>query len=172
MSSYNSGKMTRFYYTIFNLFALSVIIYAGVDIFYRIVRAGLTQVATKEIVLQQTPDIKQHEKSSLDDFKVITDRNIFGSIEKPPDKVKTEDIEALEPTSLNIALLGTVTGDQQSAYAVIEEAAKKKQGLYRVGDTVQEAIVKMILRGKVVLRVGDKDKILTMEEAAASRRKK
>jgi general secretion pathway protein C len=77
---------------------------------------------------------------------------------------KPEAIETLEPTSLKIALLGTVAGSEQNAVAVIEEKKLRKQGLYRVGDSVQGAMVKMILRGKVILRVGDKDEILTMEE--------
>ncbi|MCJ7775808.1 MAG: PDZ domain-containing protein, partial [Desulfobulbaceae bacterium] len=70
------------------------------------------------------------------------------------------------------ALLGTVTGNEQNAFAVIEETDKRKQGLYKIGDSVQNATVKTILREKVVLRVGTKDEILTMEESAASRREK
>ncbi len=97
------------------------------------------------------------------------DRNLFGSEEKAAEGIKTADIEGLEPTTLKVALLGTVTGSQQNAVAVIEETDKRKQGLYRVGDSVQDAIVKMILRGRVVLRVGDKDEILTMEESSSRR---
>jgi general secretion pathway protein C len=97
------------------------------------------------------------------------DRNIFGSKDQAAEGVKPTDIETLEPTSLKLALLGTVAGTQQSAVAVIEETDKRKQGLYRVGDSVQDATVKMILRGKVVLRVGDKDEILTMEESSSRR---
>jgi general secretion pathway protein C len=85
--------------------------------------------------------------------------------------VKPEEIEALDPTTLQVALLGTVSGDAQTAYAVIEETATGEQGLYRVGDGIQNAIIKMILRGKVVLRVGDNDEVLTMEESARSRTK-
>ena len=77
-------------------------------------------------------------------------------------KVKRE-IEQLESTSLKVSLLGTVTGDDKNAYAVIEEISNRKQGLYRVGDSVQDAIVKMIFREKVVLRVGGKDQVLKME---------
>jgi general secretion pathway protein C len=40
-----------------------------------------------------------------------------------------------------------------------------------VGDSVKDATIRKILREKVVLRVGSKDEILTMEESAASRRK-
>jgi general secretion pathway protein C len=94
------------------------------------------------------------------------ERNLFGSADKPPEEevAEVQDIEALEPTSLKVALLGTVTGSRRNAFAVIEETKKRKQGLYKVGDTIENAVIKMILRGKVVLTVGDEDEILTMEE--------
>ena len=168
--------MTRLYYTIFNLLALSVIIYTGVDIFYRIVRSELRQVNTKGIAMQQIPDTAPHDRPPLSDFRVIVKRNIFGSggasEEVKAEEVQAEDIEALEPTSLKIALLGTVTGSRESARAVIEETDKRKQGLYREGDSVHEAIVRMILRGKVILGVGGRDEILTMEESARSKAEK
>jgi general secretion pathway protein C len=162
--------MTRIYFTLFNLVALSVIIFAGVDIFYRLVRAELGQINTTEIVMQQTPETKRYTSSPLDDFRAIADRNIFGSLQKTSLEQGTEEIEALEPTSLKIALLGTVTGNDKYAFAVIEESDKRAQGLYKVGDSVQEAVVKRILRGKVVLRVGDKDEVLTMEESSSSKK--
>jgi len=159
--------MTKHYSTIFNLVALFVAIYVGVDLFYRIVGARLRYVDTQEIVAEKVSPEKNHKRPPLKDFQVVMDRNIFGSEEKASVGVTPTDIETLEPTSLKIALLGTVTGSQQNAVAVIEETDKRKQGLYRVGDSVQDAIVKAILRGKVILRVGDKDEILTMEESSS-----
>jgi general secretion pathway protein C len=160
--------MTRYYHTIFNLLALSIVIYTGVGVFYRVVRARLTQVDTKTLVVQQhVPDDKGHQKPPLDDYQLIVDRNILGSADTTPEEVEAEEIEALEPTSMKVALLGTVTGNPQNAVAVIEETGKRKQGLYKVGDSIENAVIKMILRGKVVLRVENRDEILTMEEAAA-----
>jgi general secretion pathway protein C len=158
--------MSKLYTTILNLAALFILLYVGVDLFYRVVRAQLTQEDSRQIALEHTPEVKRHKRPPLNDFKVITDRNLFGSLESASEGVKAEELENLEPTSLKIALLGTVTGDQQSAVAVIEETDKRKQGLYKVGDSIQNAVLKMILRGKVVLRVDDKDEILTMEESA------
>jgi len=164
--------MTKYYSTLFNLLALSAVLYVGVGVFYRVVQIKFARVSTDTVVMQKAPDIKEEKKASLEDFQVVADRNLFGSLEKPPEpekeeELKTEELEALEPTSLKILLLGTVSGSDEDAYAVIEETAKRKQGLYRVGDSIQEAIVRRILRGKVILRVGEKDEILTMEEAAA-----
>ena len=164
--------MTKLFYTILNIVALSLVVYIGVDTFYRVVSSELKGVNTKEIVMEQLPNAEESKRSPLSSFKVITERNIFGSLDKASEDVNKEEIEDLELTSLKIALLGTVTGNEQNAFAVIEETDKRKQGLYKIGDSVQNATVKTILREKVVLRVGTKDEILTMEESAASRREK
>jgi general secretion pathway protein C len=161
--------MPRLYHTIFNLVALSVIIYTGVDIFYGIVCSQLGKINTREIVMEQAPDLERRKRAFLSDFKAITDRNIFGSLEKNGEEVKAEELEALEPTSLKVALLGTVTGNERNTFAVIEETDKRKQGLYKVGDSIKNALVKRILREKVVLSVEGRDEILTMEEIASSR---
>jgi general secretion pathway protein C len=164
--------MTKLFYTILNIVALSLVVYIGVDTFYRVVSSELKGVNTKEIVMEPLPNAEESKRSPLSSFQVITERNLFGSLDKASKDVNEEEIEALEPTSLKVALLGTVTGNEQNAFAVIEETDKRKQGLYKIGDSVQNATVKTILREKVVLRVGTKDEILTMEESAASRRDK
>ena len=164
--------MTKLFYTILNIVALSLVVYIGVDTFYRVVSSELKGVNTKEIVMEQLPNAEESKRALLSSFKVITERNLFGSLDKASEDVNKEEIEELEVTSLKIALLGTVTGNEQNAFAVIEETDKRKQGLYKIGDSVQNATVKKILREKVVLRVGTKDEILTMEESAASRRDK
>ena len=154
--------------------ALAVVTYAGVDVFYRIVRLELKQIRTQEIVLQKAPDVQKGESTSLDEYRVIADRNLFGSQDEAQKKAKVEepvkeDLEAIEPTTLKIALLGTVAGDRQHAYAVIEETDKRKQGLYKTGDSIKGAMVKKILRGKVILRVGDKDEMLAMKEPSSGK---
>jgi general secretion pathway protein C len=164
--------MTKLFYTILNIVAVSLVVYIGVDTFYRVVSSELKEVNTKEIVMEQLPNAEESKRSPLSSFQVITGRNLFGSLDKASEDVNEEEIEELELTSLKIALLGTVTGNEQNAFAVIEETDKRKQGLYKIGDSVQNATVKKILREKVVLRVGTKDEILTMEESAASRRDK
>ena len=160
--------MTKLYHTIFNLVALSVIVFTGVDIFYRVVSSDLRQIDTKEIAMRQIQDVENHKTSSWSDYRVITDRNLFGSVVRPSKNVKPEDIESLEPTSLKIALLGTTTDSHKNAFAVIEEIGKRKQDLYKAGDSVQDAVVKKVLRGKVVLRVNNKDEILIMKKPHSS----
>ena len=163
--------MPKYYQTIFNLFALAIIIIIGVELFYMIISVQLKNVKNQGIIVQHLPDVERHRRPTFDYYKPIIKRNIFGSGEDVSKEIRTEEIENLQPTSLKLALLGTVSGNQQNNFAVIEEMSKKKQALYRVGDSVQGAIVKKILRGKVILRVKEKDEILTIEESASLRGK-
>ena len=170
-SSYN--VMAKIYHIIFNLVALSALIYIGIDVLYRFVDVKLKGVANEKVLTERKADVKQNKKEPLSYFNMVTDRNLFGSTQKEiAEQVKGPEVETLEPTSLKIVLLGTVTGNEKNTLAVIEETAKKRQDLYRVGDSIQNAIVKMILRGKVVLRVGDRDEILLMEESSSSKPEK
>ncbi len=164
--------MARRYQIILNLFALGVIIYLGVDLFYMVIRAKLRDFSTQRSATHHLPDVKGYRKPPLDYYRAISKRNIFGSEQQPAGEIGEEEIEALQPTSLKVALLGTVAGDQQGAVAIIEDIPKKKQDLYRVGDSVQGAVLKKILRGKVILRINDRDEILTIEETTASRAEK
>jgi len=162
------------YNILLNLVALSALSYIGVDIFYRTLSFQLTDVRPSEMTEMAIPERVRQERPPLRHFDVILDRNIFGSAETTAGGGKTQeiqkaDIEALEPTSLKILLLGTVTGPEENARAVIEDSGKKVQGLYRVGDNIQDAVIQKIVRGKVVLRVGDKDEVLSMEPAEAGK---
>ena len=161
--------MPQRFLTLFNLLALAVISFIAVNLFYLIATAHLRGVDIQKSASSQLPDVKERGKFPLDYYRTIIDRDIFNSGEEVLQETGAEDLDDLEPTSLKVALLGTVVGGQGYAFAVIEEVNKRKQGLYKVGDSVQGAAVKRILRGKVVLRVNDKDEILTMEEEAASR---
>lgn len=156
--------MTRYYYTIFYIFTIAVIIYIGIDTFYRIVRTELIQVDTEQVDFRDISADKRSDKSRLTDYQTIVDRNIFSKLSGVLAKKGDINSEDLKATSMKIALLGTIAGNNRSSAAIIEDTVKKTQGLYRQGDSIQGAVVKSILRGKVVLKIGDRDEVLTMEE--------
>ncbi|MBW2030580.1 MAG: type II secretion system protein GspC [Deltaproteobacteria bacterium] len=159
--------ITKYSSGLLGIVAITLVVYIGVDLFYRIVKAELGRVDFKQGMATEMPEKKRAQRPPLREYRIIKDRNLFGSKEKAPaPPVKVTEIERLEPTSLRLQLLGTVVGDRESSVAVIEEKNKRKQGLYKVGDNIQDALVKMILRGKVVLNVGGKDQILTMEDSS------
>ena len=68
-------------------------------------------------------------------------------------------------TSLNLRLWGTITGNNISAFAIIEDTTTREHKLYKAGDAIQKATVVMILRQKVVLRVGDRLELLAIESS-------
>jgi general secretion pathway protein C len=100
----------------------------------------------------------------LSHYNAIFERNLFKTKAKADIKSSSINIDALKQTDLNLKLWGTVTGLEDKTYAVIEEAKTRKQNLYRVGDTVQNATVKVVLREKVVLNVDGKDEVLEIEK--------
>ncbi len=152
-------------FIILNLFLLTIGIYLGVKGFYRIVITKIA-VQTPESHMKKIPEVKDNIFKPIAYYRKITDRNLFktGAEISVKKKGVDLDLEGLQETELNLKLWGTVTG--KTTFAVIEDTKERKQNLYHVGDSIQNAVVKMILREKVVLDVNGKDEVLNIEETA------
>ena len=165
--------MTKLFDILFNLTALFVAIYLGVDIFYRITDAQLLEIKSAETTTETFSTTTVEKPPPPAHYDKINQRGLLGGptidLAEKPDEMGEEQIAALKPTRLNIVLLGTVYGPEQVAFAVMEEKGKKKQGLYHTGDKLQGALIKKVLRGKVVLEVKGKDEILEMEQTKAGK---
>ena len=113
-------------------------------------------------------------QTAKNDYRIILQRNLFGP---PPGSGKTEPAatskypDDLEATSLNIVLMGTISGTEGTHRAIILDKKINEQELYETGDAIQGALVKEIMRGKVILALNGKDEILDMSEAAKMRSK-
>jgi general secretion pathway protein C len=167
--------MPRQIHILFNLLALFVIIYIVVDTFYRVVGIELHQAAGQKSVVLEGLESRAAKPLATPEYDMIVERNIFGATDKAEPlpleeraalEAGAEFIENLEETTLQLALLGTAAGDSASARAVIMDQKEKSQDIYRVGDSVQGAEIRQIFRGKVVLRHGEKDEVLTMAEGS------
>jgi len=159
--------MSRQIHILFNLLALFVIVLIGVDTFYSMVGIQLHRVSGEKALVLQDLETGAARALTTPEYAMIVERNIFGTTEKveaPAVVEEVEPIETLEETTLQLSLLGTIAGDSASARAIIFDQRKKNQDIYRVGDSVQNAEIRQILRGKVVLRHSGKDEILTMVE--------
>ena len=163
--------MNNRYFTIANYLLITAGIYLCVNTFYPLITARLDFGASSPVSTSRvSPAAVEYSTAPLASYKAITDRNIFNSSTETAaaePKAETVDIDKLEETKLKLKLWGTVTGQDKRAYAVIEDSKAREQNLYRAGDSIQNAVVKLILREKVVLRVADKDEILAMEEIRA-----
>jgi len=157
-------------FTILNLFLLAAASWLAVGLFYQSATGDLAKMPAGPESGRSDITTEGRQSRPFRAYAAIGDRNLFKTGTAPVENGPKEglDIEALKETSLDLKLWGTVTLEgSQSDYAVIEDKKARRQQLYRIGDAVQNAVVKGILRKKVVLRVDGKDEVLTMEETAA-----
>lgn len=158
-------KIMKPYYTIINILLITAAVYFSVKAFYKLGSVQLDQAPLFQADFKESSSSKVESLRPLADYDPISERNLFNTksgAERPPETVV---IENLQPTSLKLKLLGTVTGDNDKAFAVIQSSQQKQEQLYRIGDTIENATLKMILREKVILRVNGKDEILEIDEA-------
>ena len=100
------------------------------------------------------------------DYKIIVQRNIFSAVldvkdEKPPVII---DRKPTDPSSLSLSLLGTIAGGQKEARAIIQNTKTKAQDMYQIGDAVENGIIKVIERGKVILQVRGRNEVLLIKK--------
>lgn len=173
--------MIKRFFIISNLGLITLGIFFGVHLFYQVVTAQLFPLtAAVSTSTDSGPDMdKSNQKAGRSNaskkfsaYEAIVGRDLFKTTESESSESEAEEVELdkLEKTKLKLKLWGTVTGNSEQAYAVIEDKNKNRQGLYHKGDTIQNATIKMILRKKVVLRVNGEDEILTMKDEDQSSR--
>ncbi len=165
--------MLNRYFNIANLLLITAGVYLLVNGFYSIVISKLDYGVVVPQSASSPPTVSpgRQTRAPLTNYRVITDRDLFNTAQQEvvvqPKKV---DLETLKQTELKLKLWGTVTRQEGKAYAVIEDTKTRQQNLYRTGDAIQNATVKIILREKVVLTVAEGDEILTMEKIVPGRR--
>ncbi|MFO7494736.1 MAG: type II secretion system protein GspC [Desulfobacterales bacterium] len=157
--------------TLLSLVLIACGVYLGAAIFYQVAAPKRDQAPPESPSLAPPkPAEKARPKPPLSRYRAIAERNLFRiDTGGQPSAAPAIDIEALKQTELKLKLWGTVSSQGQEAYAVIEDSQSRRQNLYRVGDAIQSATLKMILREKVVLQVEDRDEILQMEEVPGGR---
>jgi general secretion pathway protein C len=159
------------YFMTANVLLITAGIYLGVSAVYTVSKSWLSPVAMPQVHPGKKMAIdQQDDHPPLARYAAITRRNLFNT---RPDTAaapaQTIDLDDLKETDLKLKLWGTVTGGGRKAYAVIEDTKTREQNLYRIGDTIQDATLKLILRQKVVLSVNDRDEVLGMEEAGTAK---
>ncbi|MBU0969924.1 MAG: type II secretion system protein GspC [Proteobacteria bacterium] len=155
---------------ILHIILLTLTAYQGVNILYKYLESpslsGETNLSQpRDILSAQTQE--EGGISQTKHVEKISTRNLFKVLTQNPQKQvapETHPETQLEKTKLALALWGTVTGDTAlSAYAVIEDQKEKKQFLLQVGDVVQQARIKKIMRSKIILTFDGKDQVLEVD---------
>ncbi len=153
-----------------NLTLIAIGAYFLAGLVYQVAGTQFNPAETEHPAQAVAAGTRSDGNRSLAAYRPILQRDLFNTQKTPVQPVQKSDVnlENMEETKLNLKLWGTVTGQSHQSYAVIEDSQKREQNLYRVGDSVQNATLKMILRSKVVLSLNGKDEVLAMEEIAPS----
>jgi len=153
-------------FTIVNIILITFLSYLGVDGFYEVLTSTQGPVHMNVSKTSQSLSLEAEATHPLSYYKKVNERNLFKTGKAPEVKPTNQALDTgkIGLTDLNLKLWGTVSGDDDSTYAVIEETKERKQNLYRKGDTIQNAVVKLILREEVILNVGGKDEKLEIEK--------
>ncbi|MBF0224445.1 MAG: type II secretion system protein GspC [Desulfobacterales bacterium] len=149
------------------LLLLTSLIYLGVLSFYRVLSS---KIAIPPSAIGYSNDIYIKNKAQkiykpIQSYASIKERNIFNSQnDKAEIKEEIQEVIDLPETTLNLKLYGTIAGQNTNSYAIIEDSKTKKQDLYSVGDTIQNAKITRILKEQVILSLNGKDQTLSMEK--------
>jgi general secretion pathway protein C len=160
--------MIKHAFTALNLLLIALGVYFGVNAFYLYTASRLDPSEPASYRNVSSSGQAETDRLPLSHYQPVVERNLFQTKATAAAIPQAVDVEGLQQTSLKLRLWGTVTGDEKEAYAVIEETGKRTQNLYRIGDNVQDATLKLILREKVVLSVKGRDEVLEIEKATSS----
>lgn len=160
-------------FSVVNLLLITISIYLGVSLFYKVFVTHITTIAVPKISVSSKEAATYHNSVAfpLSHYDTIIDRNLFLT-KKDFNNVDAIKVETLETTDLELKLWGTVIGSPDNAYAVIEEIKgdkrNKKQVLYQTGDSIQGATIKKILDEKIVLNIEGENQVLEIEKFVSS----
>jgi general secretion pathway protein C len=163
-------------FPLINIFLISAISFLSVDTMYNVVTAEFNTVDwPKPIISTSRFKPATSEAPPLAQYSAIVKRNIFQTTTNSVAPAKEMIVENIKPSERDLKLWGTVVGDDPAkAYAIIEETGnnsrRKKQSLYRRGDSVQGTKIKKILREKIILSADGKNEILYIARPQSSRR--
>jgi type II secretory pathway component PulC len=150
---------------------LAILATGGIFFFY-------TMSANRRMPAASSPEVQEIDEAQLEDitpmtdpgktppdFQVILRRHLFGKLlsEKKPATGEPPPPVRLAATSLDLTLLGTITGAPARRRAIILDKKKKGQEIYGQGDTIQGSLIKEIQRDKIILTVNGKDEVLLPE---------
>lgn len=103
---------------------------------------------------------------ALSGYAPVSKRDLFKTnVSKPlPAKKITPPPPKIQLTQLKLKLKGTITGTGSDHLAVITIKNDTRQMIYAKNDIVDRAMIKSIMKGKVVLLVDGKEEILLMAD--------
>ncbi len=167
--------MTSRYSIILSFILATLLVTGTVELFYssfnKVIRSNEKTIRKDMKNAAFSPPQKEltHQSNSAtavnnNNYNIITQRNLFGNSSGTTSAISSVTAPILDTTSLDLVLLGTIKGSADSQRAIIRNKKSTKQDIYSRGDTIEHALIKEIMRGKIILTVNGKDEVLLMGE--------
>ncbi len=116
-------------------------------------------------VSEQLPAERQEGDDGLvSEEEQIVGRNLFHAVLDLNALDENRQDANLEESDATLSLLGTVTGSDAAARAIIRDEESGKEGLYRLGDVVFGAKIIQIERDRIVLQTDEGPQQLTLKK--------
>ncbi len=156
--------MLKRYFFAVEIAIITIFVMITANIFLTYIRSRLEFLPEISYTPPSRPAIQRKGKA-FKYYSAIDERNIFSSLSgtaenAPPILPKEEAVL----TTLNLKLVGTITGSPESSFAIIDNLNKRKQDLYKVGDSIEGASIVEIERNKVFLKNNDRIEVLVSFE--------
>jgi general secretion pathway protein C len=148
----NLGKARTFLI----LLAITILSYETIDLFYKVIGISLTSTSAAVKNTGAADVIALSERSSLESYDIITERNLFLTTLKTT-TVKEGGFLSSGEEVAEFDLKGTIAGGDSFGFVIIEERGSKKQRLYRLGDMIGSTKVTKISRNTATIRRGGRD---------------
>jgi hypothetical protein len=78
------------------------------------------------------------------------------------------DIKTLPPLQLDFKLVGTIIAGDENSYAIIEDEATGKQGMYKLGASINEATVLKIDKESIIVENNGRVQVLKITGGSSS----
>lgn len=159
------------YFTFVNVILITAFVGLCTGTFYKaatlFIDKGTSAPVTPEVA--DNMPMEESQPKVITEYEQVAGRNLFKVSDMAISGSNSAlSLDELERTELQLTLWGTIAGAGDMAWAIIEDKATRNQGLYKVGDTVQNATLTHVFRNKVVLNLNGKDQILETMEAEAA----
>lgn len=173
-------EVRKIAYGSINLALITWLAFLAAGIFYDCVIQAYQGTPTPDI---KTEKLKRQNSQQLARhpfayYRDIISRDLFRTQPAKAEKKATSpqyDTENLETAQLDARLWGTVSGNDSTRYAVIEtkdSTNRRQQNLFREGDTIDQAVIKRILRDKVVVSLNGQRQLLLLEDFKSQARRR
>lgn len=117
-------------------------------------------------------DLQQKEKGTkpmgegrrMSDYQALVQQDIFRTTRQRPQAEPAQAVEEkpVQVTRLNLKLKGVVIRSGNGSFAAIMDGGTRKEGIYFLNDTIQNAKVAKILHDQVILEVNDRREALLL----------